>query len=123
MLKDSLGRLYQKTIFLQALLVLIFTVFAVVVAGKNAAISTLTGGVAVVVSSVVYAALARKSKVSAVSAGSVLRQHLTAEAAKIIVVLTLLLCALISGWFAAGWLVAAMGVTLLGHLLSVFIIR
>ena len=123
MLRDSLGRLYQKVILLQVLLALIFAAVASVAEGQMAFISALTGGVAVLMSSLVYAALARESKVSATSAGNVLRRHMLAEAAKIIVVLILLWCALASGGFIAGWLVAAMGVTLLGHWLAVFIIR
>ena len=123
MLRDSLGRLYQKVIFLQALLALIFAGVAIVVGGQVAFTSALTGGVAVLISSLVYAALARESKVSATSAGNVLGRHMLAEVAKIIVMLILLWCALASGGFIVGWLVAAMGVTLLGHWLAVFIIR
>ena len=123
MLRDSLERLYQKVIFLQALLVLLMIVIAAVFDGQVAAISALSGGVAVLTSSLVYAALASESKVSAISAGNVLRRHIAAEVAKVVVVLTLVLCALASGWFVAGWLVATMVVALSGHWLAVFIIR
>jgi F0F1-type ATP synthase assembly protein I len=115
-LRDTLKALYRKVIFLQALL-------ALVIDGPVAAMSALTGGTAVLVSSIVYAAIAKESRVTAVSAGSVLRRHLMAEAGKIVAVLFLVLCALGSGWFVAGWLVAAMGVTLTGHWFLVFIIR
>ena len=123
MLRDSLERLYQKVIFLQALLVLLMIVIAAVIDGQVAAISALSGGVAVLTSNFVYAALASESKVSAISAGNVLRRHIAAEVAKVVVVLMLLLCALASGWFVAGWLVATMVVALSGHWLAVFIIR
>ncbi len=123
MLRDSLERLYQKVIFLQAMLVLLMIVIAAVIEGQVAAISALSGGVAVLISTFVYAALASESKVSAISASNVLRRHITAEAAKVVVVLMLLLCALASGWFIAGWLVATMVVALSGHWLAVFIIR
>lgn len=123
MLRDSLERLYQKVTFLQALLVLLMIVIAVVIDGQVAAISALSGGVAVLTSSFVYAALASESEVSAISAGNVLRRHIVAEVAKVVVVLMLLLCALASGWFVAGWLVVTMVVALSGHWLAVFIIR
>lgn len=123
MLKDDLSRLYQKVIFLQALLALFVIVCAFAVSGHIAALSALSGSAAVMVGSVVYAALAKESKVSAIPAGRVLQRHLLAEVAKITVVLILVLCALSSGWFVAGWLVAAMSLTLAGHWFAVFIIR
>ena len=122
-LKDNLGRLYQKVAFLQALLALMVIVSALVVDGRLAAMSALSGGASVLVGSMVYAAFAKESNVSASSAGRVFRRHLLAEVAKIVVILLLLFCALWSGWFAAGWLVAAMGMTLAGHWFAVFIIR
>ena len=73
--------------------------------------------------SLAYAALARGSKVSAVSAGRVLGRHLVAETTKVLVVLTLMFAALASGWFVASWLLVAMGVTLLGHWLALLLIR
>jgi hypothetical protein len=120
---DSLGRLYQKVIFVQLGLSGFAVLAAAVFAGGLAALSALAGGVSVVVGSLAYAVLARKSKVSAVSAGKVLRRHAVAEAAKWLVVLGLLFGALNSGWFIATWLVAAMCVALLGHWLVFLIIR
>lgn len=120
---DSLGRLYQKVILVQAGLALLVVLAATIFAGKLAALSALVGGASVVVASFVYAVLARKSKVSQVSAGKVLRRHAFAEAAKWLVVLGLLFGALNSGWFIATWLVAAMCVALLGHWLVFLIIR
>ena len=67
MLRDSLERLYQKVIFLQAMLVLLMIVIAAVIEGQVAAISALSGGVAVLISTFVYAALASESKVSAIA--------------------------------------------------------
>lgn len=123
MLIDSLGRLYQKVILVQTGLSGAVALVAAVFAGELAGLSALAGGISVVVGSLVYATLARKSKVSAVSAGSVLRRHAFAEAAKWTVVLGLVLGALNSGWFIATWLVAAMCVALLGHWLVFLIIR
>ncbi len=123
MLRDGLGQTYQKVIFAQALLAASTIVVALVASGQAAAVSGLTGSVAVLTGSLVYAVLARESKVSAVSAGRVLGRHLLAEAAKVLAVLTIVLAALASGWFVAGWLLAAMGVTLLGHWLALLIIR
>ena len=123
MLTDSLGRLYQKVILVQAGLALLVVVVAAILAGKLAGLSALVGGVSVVVASFAYVVLARKSKVSQVSAGRVLRRHALAEAAKWLVVLGLLFGTLNSGWFIASWLVAGMCVALLGHWLVLLIIR
>ncbi len=123
MLIDSLGRLYQKVILAQTGLALLVVLAAAIFDGKLAALSALVGGALVVVASFVYATLARKSKVSQVSAGKVLRRHAFAETAKWLVVLGLLFGALNSGWFIATWLVAAMCVALLGHWLVFLIIR
>lgn len=123
MLRDGLGLTYQKVIFAQALLAVLTVIVALLVGGQTAAMSGLIGAIAVLAGSLVYAALARESKVSAVSAGRVLGRHLLAEVAKVLVVLTVVLVALASGWFVAGWLIAAMGVTLLGHWLALLIIR
>lgn len=123
MLRDGLGQIYQKVIFAQVLLAAITTIVALIAAGSAAATSAVTGGAAVLIGSLAYAALARQSKVSAVSGGRVLGRHLLAEAAKVFLVLILTFAALASGWFVAGWVLAAMGVTLLGHWLALLIIR
>ncbi len=123
MLKDDLGKLYQKVIFLQALLALTFIVCALAFGGQIAALSALSGSAAVMVGSLIYATLAKESKVSAIPAGRIFQRHLLAEVTKIVVMLTLVFCALWSGWFVASWLVVAMCVTLAGHWFVVFIIR
>jgi F0F1-type ATP synthase assembly protein I len=120
---DSLGRLYQKVILAQIALSGIVVLAAAMFEGSLSALSALVGGISVVVGSLAYAVLARKSKVSAVSAGKVLRRHAFAEAAKWLVVLGLLLGALNSGWFIVTWLVAAMCVALLGHWFVFLIVR
>jgi F0F1-type ATP synthase assembly protein I len=122
-LRDGLGRTYQKVILAQTLLAALTIIVALLASGQAAAVSGVAGAIAVLTGSLVYAALARESKVSAVSAGRVLGRHLLAEAVKVLVVLTIVLAALASGWFVAGWLLAAMGVTLLGHWLALLIIR
>jgi F0F1-type ATP synthase assembly protein I len=123
MLRDSLSRLYRKVLGVQALSVSILSLVAWVVAGREAAMSSLVGGVAVLVGSLIYAALARESKTAARSGTRIFARHIVAEAAKIAVVVVVALSALASGWFFAGWLVAGMAVALLGHGLAVFIIR
>jgi len=123
MLRDALGQTYRKVIFLQAILTALSSVVALLIAGTVPAVSALTGGSAVIVGSIAYAVLARESKVSMVSAGRVLTRHLMAEAAKVLLVLTLVLASLASGWFVAGWLIAAMAVSLLGQWLALLIIR
>ncbi len=123
MLRDALGQTYRKVIFLQSILTIMVAIAALLVAGQSPAVSALTGGVAVVVGSIAYAALARESKVSMVSAGRVLGRHLLAEAAKVLLVLSLVFASLASGWFVAVWLIAAMAVALLGQWLALLIIR
>lgn len=123
MLRDALGQTYRKVIFLQAILTALLSVAALVIVGAMPALSALTGGAAVIVGSIAYAALARESKVTMVSAGRVLTRHLMAEAAKVLLVLTLVFASLASGWFVAGWLIAAMAVALLGQWLALLIIR
>lgn len=123
MLKSSLAQLYRKVILLQALSTLLVTTAAFFIDGQQASFSAFVGGATALIGSLVYAALARESKVVAVSGKQVLGRHVFAELAKIAAVLALMLGALASGWFAAGWLVAAMGVALLGHWLAVLFIR
>jgi F0F1-type ATP synthase assembly protein I len=123
MLRDSLSRLYRKVLAVQALSVSILSLVALVVAGREAAMSSLIGGVAVLSGSLLYAALARESKTAARPGMRIFARHIVAEAAKIAVVVVVALSALASGWFFAGWLVAGLAVALLGHGLAVFIIR
>lgn len=123
MLIDSLSSLYRKVISVQAILGAAVILIAMVSDGNLAALSALVGALSVVAGSMAYAVLARKSKVVAVSAGSVIRRHALAEVAKWMVVLVVIFGALSSGWFAATWLVAAMCVALLGHWLVFLIIR
>jgi F0F1-type ATP synthase assembly protein I len=123
MLRDSLSRLYRKVLAVQALSVSILSLVALVVAGREAAMSSLIGGVAVLSGSLLYAALARESKTAARPGMQIFARHIVAEAAKIAVVVVVALSALASGWFFAGWLVAGLAVALLGHGLAVFIIR
>lgn len=123
MWRDNLGKTYQKVIVLQALLATISSIAAWVASGQASAISAAVGGAAVLSGSLVYAVLARESRMLAASAGKILARHLIAEAAKVFVILTFMLASLASGWFVAGWLIAAMAVTLLGHLLALMTIR
>jgi F0F1-type ATP synthase assembly protein I len=122
-LKDSLSQLYRKVIFLQVFLALVAAAIALLAAGGREACSALAGGMAVIAGNLAYSLLARPAKVGAASGKTVLGRHIAAEAAKILVVLGLVLGALLAGGFAAGWLVAAMGLCLLGNWVAVLIIR
>ncbi len=123
MLIDSLSSLYRKVISVQAILGAVVVLFAILSDGNLAALSASVGALSVIAGSLAYAVLARKSKVSAVSAGQVVRRHALAEVAKWMVVLVVIFAALSSGLFMATWLIAAMCVALLGHWLVFLIIR
>lgn len=123
MLIDSLSSLYRKVISVQAILGAVVVLFAILSDGNLAALSASVGALSVIAGSLAYAVLARKSKVSAVSAGHVVRRHALAEVAKWMVVLVVIFAALSSGLFMATWLIAAMCVALLGHWLVFLIIR
>jgi hypothetical protein len=122
-LRDSLSQLYRKVFSVQLAAVLILAVAAAIFAEQGAVLSTLIGGIAVVMGGLIYSALARQSKTTAKSGARIFARHVVAEIAKIAVVVMIVLAALVSGWFLAGWLVAGMVVALLGHGLAVFIIR
>ena len=109
MLKDSLGQLYRKVIFLQVRLILLVTIAAFFIEGQQASLSAFVGGAAVLIGGLVYSVLARESKGVAISGKHVLGRHVLAEVAKTVAVLSILMGAFTSGWFVAGWLVAAMG--------------
>jgi len=123
MLRDGLGRTYQKVLLSQFALAALCVLVGAATAGREAAISGIAGGGAVLAGSLLYVVLARQSKVTTVTAGRVLGRHLAAEAAKVLLVLVSVFAALASGWFVAGWVLSAMAVTLLGHWLALLIIR
>lgn len=123
MLRDNLGQMYKKVALLQVLMTLVFAGGASLAAGMVAAGSVLAGGVAVLCGTAAYAALAGESALRTVSAGKVLGKHLAAEMAKVLTIVALMALALASGWFAAGWMLAATGVVLLGHWLALLIIK
>ena len=122
-LNDPLTRLYQKVVCLQALIALAAAAGALLIAGRQASVSALAGGIAVIIGSCAYALIARESQVSAISGKRALGRHVLAEFAKIAAVLIVLFAAIASGWFVVGWLVLAMAITLMGHWLVVLIIR
>ena len=114
---------YKKVMFTQAGLILGLCFIALMASGQGAALSTLVGGSAVLMSTAAYAWLVRKSRVTGTSGRVVLFRHLIAEFAKIAIVLGVIFGAFASGLFVASWLIAAMVVALMGHWLSVFLIR
>jgi F0F1-type ATP synthase assembly protein I len=122
MLADSLATTYRKVLGAQGVLVLMLAAFGLL-QGLNVAVSVLMGGAAVLAGNLVYFAVAREKSVSAKSAGRVLGRHLFAEVAKLLTITVILLVALASGWFVPLWVLAAMGVALLGHWLALLIIK
>lgn len=117
------GDVYKKVMFTQTGLVLGLCFIAMMASGRGAALSTLVGGSAVLMGTVAYAWLVRKSRVAGASGKVVMFRHLFAELAKITIVLGMIFAAFASGLFVAGWLIAAMVVALMGHWLSVILIR
>lgn len=115
------GSAYRKVLVTQSVVVLIFAALAWVWQGQVAGISALFGGLIIVVGNLAYAFVARPSTVTAKSGNQVLLRHVLAELAKILFVLGLMLFAFSSGKFDAVWLIAALGVALLGHGLSLLL--
>jgi F0F1-type ATP synthase assembly protein I len=116
-----LGGTYRKVLVTQAVVVLGFAALALVWQGQIAAVSALFGGLIIIVGNLAYAFIARPSKVKAQSGNQVLLRHVLAEVAKILFVLGLMLFAFSAGKFDAVWLIAAVGVALLGHGLSLLL--
>lgn len=102
-----------KVLSLQSLATMIAMLLVLVIGGKNAAVSVLMGGVAVLAGNLAYAFLARASVLYAKPGKVVLLRHVLAEIAKIVIVLALVFGALASGGFAPGWVVAGMAVALM----------
>ncbi len=123
MLRDALAKTYQKVVGLQAILVCLLALAASAWVGQPAAISALVGGLTIVIGNLAYTGVARESQLSAKPAGRVLGRHLLAEASKLLVVVLSLALAFASGWFDAGWLLAAMCVALVGQWLALLTIR
>ncbi|MBL8513981.1 MAG: ATP synthase subunit I [Betaproteobacteria bacterium] len=122
MLADSLATTYRKVLSVQGALILICAV-ASLVQGTQGAVSVLCGGAAVLAGNLVYFAVAREKSVSAKPAGRVLGRHLFAEVAKLLTILVILLVALASGALGPLWVLAGMGVALMGHWLALLIIK
>ncbi|MBL8519559.1 MAG: ATP synthase subunit I [Betaproteobacteria bacterium] len=122
MLADSLATTYWKVLGVQGVLVLLIAGGALIW-GPAAATSVLAGGAAVLAGNVVYFSLARESRLKARPAGRVLGRHLFAEAAKLVTITVILLLVLACGWFVPLWVLAAMGVALMGHWLALLIIK
>lgn len=112
-----------KVIIVQTILAATFAIVALVWKGQLAGLSALCGGVVVVLGNMAYGFIARPQKVSRVSGNQVLLRHVLAEIAKILITLSLLLGAFALNKFDALWLIAAVGVALLGHGLSLLIVK
>lgn len=114
---------YRNVILLQAILVTLFSVFALLWQGQTAGLSALCGGFVIWAGNLAYVIIARPSKVSSVSGNQVLMRHMLAETAKILIVLSLMLGAFTSARFDAVWLLAALAVALIGHGLSLMLLK
>jgi ATP synthase protein I len=112
-----------KVITVQVVLTAVFTVVVLVLQGQLAGFSALCGGLVIVLGNLAYAFIARPHKVNAVSGNQVLMRHVLAEVAKILIALSSLFGAFASNKFEAVWLIAAVGVALLGHGLSLLIVK
>jgi F0F1-type ATP synthase assembly protein I len=112
-----------KVVVVQTILVVMFALFALVWQGQQPSLSAFCGGLTVVLGNIAYAFVARPHKVSRVSGNQVLVRHVLAEVAKILITLSLLLGAFGSNKFDAVWLIAAVGVALLGHAMSLLIVK
>ena len=114
---------YRKVLILQVVCTLVFALIATVFAGTGAAWSVLVGGAVILLGNLAYAFVARPSRIAAKSGSTVLLTHIWAQLAKLGLIFCLMLAALASGKLAAGWFVAAIGVALLGHGLSLFFLK
>lgn len=111
---------YRKVLILQTICTIVFALIAFIVAGRQAVWSVLNGGAVILLGNLAYAFVARPSRLTAKSGSTVLITHVLAQLVKLGLILCLMLAALASGELAAGWFVAAIGVALLGHVLSLF---
>jgi F0F1-type ATP synthase assembly protein I len=114
---------YRNIIALQAVVIVFFSLIAFLWQGKIAGLSALCGGFMIWAGNLAYVVIARPSKVSAVSGNQVLMRHMLAETAKILIVLSLMLGAFTSARFDAVWLLAALIVALIGHGLSLMLLK
>jgi F0F1-type ATP synthase assembly protein I len=115
------GNAVQKVLLVQAISTIVFALGAFVSAGSSQSVSVLAGGGMVLVANLAYAWVARPSRMRARGGNAVLAQHVLAELAKLVLLFGLLAVAFASGAFAAGWLIAAIGVALIGHWLSMLL--
>lgn len=116
-----LGNAYRKVLTIQVIVVVAFALIALIWSGQFASVSAVSGGFIIIAGNLAYAIVARSSKVDAKSGNQVLLRHVLAELAKIVIVVGLMSGAFVSGKFDAVWLVAALGVALLGHGLSLLL--
>lgn len=112
-----------KVAAVQVVLVAVFAFIALIWQGQLAGLSAVCGGAIIVLGNLAYAVIARPHKVRHVSSNQVLMRHVLAEVAKILIVLALMLGAFTVNKFDAVWLIAAVGVALLGHGLSLLIVK
>lgn len=116
-----LGNAYRRVLTVQVIVVVVFALIALFWHGQFASVSALSGGFIIIAGNLAYAMVARPSKVDAKSGNQVLLRHVLAELAKILFVVGLMSAAFVSDMFDAVWLIAALGVALLGHGLSLLL--
>ncbi len=112
-----------SVIAIQVALIAAFSMILFVWQGELASLSAIFGGFVIVLGNLAYAFIARPHKVNVVSGNQALMRHVLAEVAKILIAMSLLLGAFASNKFDAVWLIAAVGVALLGHGLSLLIVK
>lgn len=112
-----------NVVTIQVVLAVIFAAIGFVWQGQLAGLSAVCGGLIIVLGNLAYAFIARPSKVRHISGNQVLMRHVLAEVAKILIVMSLMLGAFTANMFDAVWLIAAVGIALLGHGLSLLIVK
>jgi hypothetical protein len=123
MQKSTIWSVYGKVWAIQVLLTGCAAIGVFVLAGRLASISVLLGGASILAGNLGYAFVARPSRLAAKSGSGVLFTHVLAQATKVFLVLALMLYLLSSNQLAAGWFIAGLATALLGHWLSLLLVR
>ena len=112
-----------KVAGVQVVLATTFAAIALIWQGSVAGLSAICGGAIIVLGNIAYAFIARPNTVRHVSSNHALMRHVLAEVAKVLIVLALMLGAFTANKLDAVWLIAAVGVALFGHALSLLIVK
>jgi hypothetical protein len=118
-----LDSVLRKVLCLQILATTAIAAVGGLAAGQLGLLSAFCGGGIVVVGNLAYAWVARPSRMHARSGSEVLLRHVLAQLAKLSMVLGLMSVAFVSGFFVAGWLLAGVAASLMGHWISLLFLR